>query len=295
MAEDGKDGKEGFTDDVGRVVSSFCTCFVLVIFFVMIIFLVSNVGLVNGLEEELEALESARALLCKFSREPGTPSTFKTEGSTKVSGKQVSYAWKSVECEVTVYHAEGESDSNSNSVKASVFAGEDKTLAADTNAMCEETLSGEWPNIRLQGDWPRWDSGEVGDTKLGSGWGCGRRQKVDVIMNGDPQVNWNDEDYKCNAKLEDGGEAGCTIDKNGQVRLGTADQQRAQTESNLEDQRSSTSTFIALVCVFAILFLCCFANCVYKISQWSSCANKTIHWNMTKKNPERPAWLEQPK
>jgi hypothetical protein len=259
------DGNVAPDRSVKRSISCFCTFFITLIFGIMVGMLLSTAAKLDTLDQELQALDGARAATCKFSGQPGAPNAWTTEDSTKVGSKQVKSEWTSIECEVTVDYVE--SEGTQGSVPGAVYAGEDLTNQADVDALCEATLAGNWPNIVIQATWNqvahRWSgSGSEQDFDgVADGWACGKRHKVHMLLNGEPDVAWKDEEYKCPYDLpNDGADSVCTVDQNGQVRLGTADQQKEQTLSSIENAESARTTFIILVCIFGLCFAGCCGN-----------------------------------
>jgi hypothetical protein len=244
---------------------------------IMAYFVVDNGNLVKSLEDEMVLLGSARPATCSFSREPGTPdSVVLTYNSEDANGRAKERKWTSVECAVTVSYVTEDNDDGS--IPGSVFAGDDRSNAADHDAMCRDTLSGPWPNIIIQGSWNQaafqlvdsMGNANAQDTEY-DGWACGKRKirhySCDHRTGGTCWVNGDYTCYQDKDKMQDGGTGECTIDKTGQVRLGTAEKQVQDIEKRMEAAEASGEVLTIILGVFVGFAICvCGRHCCIRHS-----------------------------
>jgi len=272
----------------------------------------------QNLSDEIDALNDAASARCLFSRRPGTPNTWVSEQTVgHGNGVSTTHKWTACECAVTVHYDDGKGMTGS--AAGTVFAGIDWTHQRDVHAWCDDALSQDWKNIQIQGKWARYDKSTGGNLdhwaaaqKNEPGWVCGTRH---VVTGEDVQKQMECRDCdkdgcakpvgNCDAKslkyepnpcgdatLKDGGEAACSVDGGGQVRLGSAESHKRQNEKMLEEAEGTLLTCALLACVFCILFcsLGCFATCGKASPSYlcvTSCCQKKGNSAVVPSNPEK--------
>lgn len=183
---------------------------------------------------------------CSMSAAPGTPFSADAMVATASGSikrfKRVN-AW---DCLVTVrYGPSNDSSHLSGSAEAIVFAGYDFSFQDVGSERCADALGASWPNIEI-----RLPFG-VSTTAVHSSWKCGdlgytvcRNSLPDSIFGGEKECQHafgrrpredarttyisKRTNSECLAPLVPGTQVSCSVDKAGQVRLGTKDEQVKQ-------------------------------------------------------------------
>lgn len=219
---------------------AFCSCWWSIATLMAAIIFLLGLGSYGKEEIELKQIKASQELKCTLLREPGASHVKEVSGYGDSKHHSNPYKYWEVTCDVTVQYQKSSFGLLQNR-KAQVFAGTEKRhYPKDSNAWCDETLANEWPNIII------------------STWSCGKRQGVTLIYNGDPQIGSVKEAFNCDGNvLKDNAVVTCTIDADGNPRIGSLAGLRNQAEGNLHDTRS----FLVTMGIVMAAFVTCVCGC----------------------------------